>query len=111
MKIAVATDGNKVSLHFGKCPEYRVFHVEDGKVIKQENLKNPGHQPGVLPKFLASHNVDCIIAGGMGPRAENLFKSHNIKVVTGALGKVEDVINSYLAGTLVTRESSCEHIK
>lgn len=111
MKIAVATDGNKVSLHFGKCPEYRVFHVEGGKVIKQENLKNPGHQPGVLPKFLASHNVNCIIAGGMGPRAQEIFKSYNIKVVTGALGTVDDVVNSYLSGTLETGDSSCDHIK
>ncbi len=111
MKVAIASDGNKVSLHFGKCPEYRVFYVEEGKIAKQETLKNPGHEPGVLPKFLADHSVDCIIAGGMGPRAENLFNSYNVKVVKGALGNVDDVINSYLKGTLVTGESSCEHGK
>ncbi|HHY11181.1 MAG TPA: dinitrogenase iron-molybdenum cofactor [Firmicutes bacterium] len=111
MRIAVASDGDKVSLHFGKCPEYRVFHVEEGKVVKQDTLKNPGHQPGVLPKFLAEHDIDCIIAGGMGPRAEDLFKSYGIKVVTGALGAVDKVVSSYLAGTLVTAGSSCDHIK
>lgn len=109
MKIAVASDGDKVSLHFGKCTEYRLFYVEDGKITKREILDNPGHEPGVLPKFLADHNVNCIIAGGMGPRAENLFNEHNIKVVTGALGKAEDIVQSYLDGSLITGKSSCEH--
>jgi predicted Fe-Mo cluster-binding NifX family protein len=111
IRIAVASDGDKVSLHFGKCPEYRVFHIEEGKVLKQETLKNPGHEPGVLPKFLANHGINCIIAGGMGPRAENLFTSYNVKVIKGALGSVDDVVESYLAGTLKTGESSCEHDK
>ncbi|HHT85339.1 MAG TPA: dinitrogenase iron-molybdenum cofactor [Firmicutes bacterium] len=110
MKIAVASDGDKVSLHFGKCSEYRVFHVEDGKVLSQETLKNPGHEPGVLPKFLSEHGIDLVIAGGMGPRAEQLLQDYGIKTVSGVLGPVEEVVESYLKGTLITGRSSCEHI-
>ncbi len=111
MKIAVASDEGKVSLHFGRCSEYRVFYVEEGKITKQEILENPGHEPGLLPKYLAGHEINCIIAGGMGPRAENLFGNYNIKAVTGSFGNIDDVVNSYLNGTLVAGESSCEHVK
>lgn len=109
MKIAVAADGDKVSLHFGRCSEYRVFSVEDGKVARRESLKNPGHEPGVLPKLLADEGVDVIIAGGMEPRAEQLLKDQGIKPVTGVLGPVEEVVEAYLKGTLKTGPSSCEH--
>lgn len=110
MIIAVAADGEKVSLHFGKCTEYRLFHIEKSEIARQETLDNPGHSPGALPEFLKRHGVDCIIAGGMGPRAEKLFTEYGIKVVTGALGPVEDIIGSYLSGSLITGDSSCDHI-
>lgn len=109
MKVAVACDSGSVSQHFGRCPEYRIFDVQDRKIVSQTTLKSPGHEPGVLPRLLASHGVNCVIAGGMGPSAVDLFRQNNIEVVTGASGKVEDVIQSYIDGTLQLNESSCEH--
>ena len=100
MKIAVAAEGDKVSLHFGKCPEFRVFHVEGGKVQALETLRNPGDEPGAIPDFLAEHGVSVVIAGGMGPRAEKLLKDSGIQVVTGVLGPVDDIVKSYLEGSL-----------
>lgn len=111
MKIAVATDKDRVSLHFGKCSEYRVFYVEDDKIVKEEKLECPAHQPGMLPKYLADHDIDCIIAGGMGPRAEDLCANYGIKVITGVLGLVNDVVASYLDDTLKIGDSSCEHLR
>lgn len=109
MKVAVACDRGTVSAHFGHCPEYRVFEVSDGKITGSTSLPNPGHQPGVLPGFLASHGVNCIIAGGMGPRAVELFKQNNIEVVLGATGDVDDVVLKYMDGSLELGDSACEH--
>jgi len=109
MRVAVACDSGYVSQHFGRCSEYRLFDVEDGKIVGETTLKSPGHEPGVLPRLLASHGVNCVIAGGMGPSAVNLFRQNNVQVLTGASGKVEEVVNAYLDGTLQLNESSCEH--
>jgi len=98
-----------VSQHFGRCSEYRIFDLPDGKIVSQTTLKSPGHEPGVLPRLLASHGVNCVIAGGMGPNAVNLFRQNNVEAITGASGKVEDVIRAYIDGTLKLNESSCEH--
>ncbi|PIQ46418.1 MAG: dinitrogenase iron-molybdenum cofactor, partial [Deltaproteobacteria bacterium CG12_big_fil_rev_8_21_14_0_65_43_10] len=46
MKIAVASDGNIVSQHFGHCRAYTIAEVEDGKVITKTLIDNPGHEPG-----------------------------------------------------------------
>lgn len=109
MRVAVASENGQVSQHFGKCPEYYLFDTRDGKVESETVLANPGHEPGVLPGFLASHGVNCIIAGGMGPRAIGLFHQSNVKVVTGASGDVREVIRKYLDGTLNLGDSACEH--
>jgi predicted Fe-Mo cluster-binding NifX family protein len=109
MKIAVSTDSGQVSAHFGRCPEYTIFVVEDNKVIRQEVIPNPGHEPGFLPRYLAEKGVNCIIAGGMGPRAQQLFEQNKIKTVTGAFGDVASVVEKYLQGSLELGEDTCEH--
>lgn len=110
MKIAISTVEGMVAEHFGRCPQYTIFTVEDGEIKSKEVFDNPGHQPGFLPRYLAQRGVDCIIAGGMGPRARDLFVEQNISTVTGAVGPVEDVVNSYLQGTLKVGNDMCHHV-
>ncbi|MDI6894776.1 MAG: NifB/NifX family molybdenum-iron cluster-binding protein [Bacillota bacterium] len=74
MRIAVASEGGMVARHFGRCPEYTIFEVRDGTVTGRTVVPNPGHQPGFLPVYLGDMGVSCIIAGGMGPRAQGLFE-------------------------------------
>lgn len=73
MRIAIAVDEGFVSAHFGIYPNFLVLDIDGaGNIVRQELIENPGytnHQPGLVPKFLQSIGVDCIIAGGMGPRA------------------------------------------
>lgn len=109
MRIAVASENGQVAQHFGKCSEYVLFDIQGGKIERKSELANPGHEPGVLPGFLASHGVNCIIAGGMGPRAIGLFRQNHIEVVIGADGDVNEVMVKYLDGTLDLGDSACEH--
>jgi len=109
MKIAVATEGSTVAPHFGRCPEYTLYNVKDGSVADKTIIPNPGHEPGFLPEYLSKLGVSCIIAGGMGMRAQNLFAGKNIQTVVGATGLVDDVAKAFAAGTLEGGESLCEH--
>ncbi|MGB9660923.1 MAG: NifB/NifX family molybdenum-iron cluster-binding protein [Moorellaceae bacterium] len=109
MKIAVATEGNMVAEHFGHCSQYTLFQVEGQRVISKTVIPNPGHQPGFLPGYLASLGVNCVIAGGMGTRAAELFAEHGIQTVTGASGPVDEVVGAYLRGDLRTRGGFCDH--
>ena len=100
MKIAIASDGGYVSSHFGHCAEYELFSVENGRVVSKLSVPTPAHEPCVLPEYLARIGVDCVIAGGMGARAQQSFESHGIEVVLGVQGTIGDVLQAYLAGTL-----------
>ncbi len=99
-KLAIPTDGDQVAAHFGRCPNYTIVEVEEGEVSNQEVIENPGHEPGYLPKYLNELAVDCVLAGGMGRRAVDLFTERNIETLTGVEGKVDQVIEDYLADDL-----------
>jgi predicted Fe-Mo cluster-binding NifX family protein len=109
MKVAIAKEGDIVSEHFGHCTEYAVFNVENNKITKKEILESPGHEPGKLPVFLANHKVTHVLAGGMGPRAVELFCENNIEVFLGVQGQIETVIKDFMAGKIAQGESSCHH--
>lgn len=107
MKIVISTDGDNVSAHFGRCPEFTIVDIDGGKVISKEVIGNPGHSPGYLPQFFHEKGVECIIAGGMGGNAQNLFNQYNIRQYVGVSGKIDSVIAQALSGTLIGGESLC----
>jgi len=107
--IAIATERSMVAQHFGRCPEYTFFKVENGSIVEEKTVPNPGHEPGFLPGYLASMGVNCIVAGGMGQRAQSLFASEGIDTYVGITGPVRGVIETYLDGKLYSGVSSCEH--
>lgn len=107
MRIAISTDGDFVSAHFGRCPHFTIVDIEDNKVVKKEVLANPGHMPGAIPQFLHQKGVKVIIAGGMGMRATGLFDELGIKAIVGISGKIDEVIERLSKGTLEGGESLC----
>lgn len=109
-KIAVASEKAMVTEHFGHCENFNVFEVENGEIVQHESIPNPGHKPGFLPNFLNHMGVNVIISGSMGDGAVEIFNVKRIEVITGAQGKAEDAVKSYLRGELKSTGSIChEH--
>jgi len=108
MKIAISTDAGFVSAHFGRCPIFTIAEIEDGKILKVEEINNPGHQPAFLPNFLAERGAKYIICGGMGRRAQDLFVEKQITPIVGVTGKVTEAIEKFVQGELEAGESSCK---
>ncbi|KPJ72305.1 dinitrogenase iron-molybdenum cofactor [candidate division TA06 bacterium DG_78] len=108
MRIAISTDGDFVSAHFGRCPAFTIVEIENGKIVKQESIENPGHQPGFIPQFLHQRGVECIICGGMGRRATSFFSEYGIQTILGVSGTVNDTLEKLQKGTLEGSESLCK---
>ena len=115
-KIAFSSEDNQglkseMSMHFGRCPHYTLVDVEDSEIIDVRVIENPfftGHVPGVVPGFINEQNVNVMIAGGMGPRAIEMFEGFGIEVATGVAGKVENVLKAYLDGK-IKGTAPCSH--
>ncbi|MFA5069178.1 MAG: NifB/NifX family molybdenum-iron cluster-binding protein [Candidatus Omnitrophota bacterium] len=108
MRVAISTDGDFVSAHFGRCPVFTLVDIENNKIVKRTEAANPGHEPGAIPQFLHQKGVNCIIAGGMGMRAIGFFEEYNIKTIVGVSGKIDDVIADIEKGTIEGGESLCK---
>ncbi len=87
MKIAITTDGEHVAAHFGRCPAFTLIDIDANKITAREVIDNPGHQPGFIPRFLYDRGVRCIITGGMGARAVELFRELEMEAIAGIDGK------------------------
>ena len=110
MRIAVASEGKNVTEHFGHCEGFLIYDAENGEILKEEMVLNPGHKPGFLPNFLADRGVKVIISGGMGGGAIDIFNERDVEVIVGASGVVRSAVESYLRGELESTGSVChEH--
>jgi len=110
MKIAISTDQGFVSSHFGRCATFTLVEIEGDRVLKTEEIQNPGHHPGFLPQFLSERGVGHIICGGMGHRAQSLFRERGIETTVGVVGRVEEAIDLFARGNLEGGESLCDRV-
>ena len=108
MKIAITAENNNglestVAQHFGHAPFFIFVDVENGEVTTTNGMANPfadAHQPGQIPNFIHSQNVNVILSGGMGGRAIQFFEQLNVHAATGARGTVREALKNYLGGQL-----------
>ncbi len=112
---AVTEDGQKMSSHFGMAPSYRVFTLEDGKIVAdemrskyhhaqhhdhnhhQEGAQGHGHADMLAPVG------DCqvLLCGGMGEPAYQEATAAGLEVVlTG--GDIQAALEAYLQGDLTS---------
>ena len=106
-KIAIASEYEAVTEHFGHCKNFMIYQVENNKIINKESIPNPGHKPGFLPLYLADLGVETIISGGMGAGAIEIFNEKGVSVILGATGHVNEIINKFLKGNLQSSEIAC----
>lgn len=107
MRIAIPVDSNDINAnifeHFGRAPYYCVVTIENNDIKSIDFYPNPAindHAPGDIPNFLAAKKVNVLIAMGIGRRAIYFFDQLNIKVITGASGKLSDIIKRFIKSEL-----------
>ena len=93
----------QMGMHFGHCDIY-IVEAEDGKIKSVSTLENVPHQQGgcLAPvQHLASHNVNVLLAGGMGMRPLMGFQQVGVQVFfAGNQLTVGSAVNAFLAGQL-----------
>lgn len=109
-KIAIPTSNDCLCSHFGHCEKFKIIETADNKIVKEETVTPPPHEPGVFPAWLAEKGVTHIIAGGIGQRAISLFSQNNIKVLYGVAEKPsKEIISDFMNGKLETGSNACDH--
>lgn len=110
MRIAVTYDNGQVFQHFGKTQQFKIYDVEENKIIESFILDSNGAGHGALADVLRRNEVDLLICGGIGNGAVNALVKCNVKVCAGESGSTDELVEKYLKGELeVNSQSNCNH--
>lgn len=109
MKIAVTYDQGNIFQHFGKTEFFKVYEVEDKKVVSSEVIGSNGTGHGALAGFLADHDVKVLICGGIGGGAQAALAEAGVELIAGASGDADQAVEAYLRGELVSTGANCDH--
>ena len=112
MRYAVPVTDGRLAAHFGHCEHFALIDVDEATktIVHKEFMASPGHQPGLLPVWLAEQGAAAVIAGGMGSRAQALFKENRIQVIVGTMGDApEQIVLEYIQDNLATGDNICDH--
>ena len=109
MKIAVTYDNGNIFRHFGRTESFKVYEVEGNKVVSNEVIGSNGVGHGALAGLLSEQSVDVLICGGIGGGAQQALAEAGVELVAGAEGDVDQAVEAYLRGELISTGANCDH--
>ena len=109
MKIAATYDNGNIFQHFGKTEFFKVYEVEDNKVVSSEVIGSNGAGHGALAGLLAEQGISVLICGGIGGGAQSALAEAGIELCSGAQGDADAAVEAYLKGELVSTGVNCDH--
>ncbi len=110
MRIAVTYENGKIFQHFGHTEQFKLYEVENNKILSSQIVNTNGAGHGALAGFLKNANADVLICGGIGGGAVMAMNQANIKVYAGNIGNADEAVQKFVSGTLAQNtEATCNH--
>lgn len=110
MRIAVTYEKGNIFQHFGHTEQFKVYDIENGKIVKAEIVDTNGSGHGALAGILSAIKVDVLICGGIGGGAQMALAEAGIKLYGGVRGNADEAVNAFVAGNLAfDPDVHCNH--
>ena len=109
MKIAVTYDNGNIFQHFGRTEFFKVYEIEDNKVISSDVIGSNGIGHGSLAGLLSGQSVNVLICGGIGGGAQAALAEAGVELCAGAEGDADQAVEAYLKGELISTGANCDH--
>lgn len=110
MRIAVTYENGEVFQHFGHTEQFKIYDLENGKIVKEQIVDTNGSGHGALAGFLADLGVDTLICGGIGMGAKNALADAGIRLYGGVSGNADETVEALIEGRLsYNPDVQCSH--
>ena len=110
MRIAVTYEDGNIFQHFGHSEQFKLYDVEDGKIVNTQVVDTNGQGHGALAGFLTGAKADVLICGGIGGGAQNALAQAGIKLYGGVAGSCDAAVEALLANNLGYNPNvACSH--
>ena len=101
MKVAVTYENGLVFAHFGHTAQFKLYEIEDGKILSSTVVPTGGSGHGALAGFLAAQGVSALICGGIGGGARTALAQAGIALYPGVSGSADAAAQALAEGRLV----------
>ena len=95
MRIAVTYENGEIFQHFGHTEQFKLYDVEDKKIVKEQVVDTMGSGHGALAGFLLENGVNALICGGIGGGAQNALAQAGIQLYGGVAGSADDAARAF----------------
>lgn len=110
MKIAVTYENGEIFQHFGHTEQFKVYEVQEGRIINDEVIDTNGSGHGALAGMLSNLGVEVLICGGIGGGAQMDLSQEGIELYGGVTGDADEAVKAFLADNLdYDPEAKCDH--
>ena len=100
MKVAITYENGQIFQHFGHTRQFKVYDVQDGKILSSEVVDTNGSGHGALAGVLTELKADVLICGGIGGGAQTALANAGIQLFGGVSGDADKAAEAYASGTL-----------
>ena len=110
MRIAVTYENGEIFQHFGHTEQFKLYDVEDGKIVSEQIVPTNGSGHGALAGFLKAAQADALICGGIGMGAQSALAEAGIRLYGGVSGPADAAALALADGTLASDPNArCDH--
>ena len=110
MKIAVTYEEGRVFQHFGHTKQFKVYDVEESRIVGTRVIDTLGEGHGALAGFLKEQGVQALVCGGIGGGARQALAQAGIELYPGVNGDADACVQALLLGTLEYHpDTGCAH--
>ena len=100
MRVAVTYENGEIFQHFGHTEQFKIYDIEDGKILSSEIVDAGGSGHGALAGVLNAMKVDALICGGIGGGAQMALAEVGIKLYGGVSGSADAAVQALAEGKL-----------
>ena len=108
MKIAVPFENGEVFQHFGHAEAFKIYEVEEGKIVSSEVVKTEGSGHEAVANFLAGLEVAGVVCGNIGDAAKDALAYAGVGYCSGAEGDADAAVEALLRGELQDAGAGCD---
>ena len=106
MKVCITSTGpgldSEMDPRFGRCQYFLFVDLETlgCEAVENPNIGAAGGAGIQSAQLVANKGVEALITGQVGPNAFTTLQAAGIKILTGASGKVREVLEKYQKGQI-----------
>ena len=110
MRVAVTYENGNIFQHFGHTAQFKLYDIEDGKIVSSQVIGTNGSGHGALAGLLAQDGDDAMNCGGIGAGAQNALAEAGIQLFGGVQGSADEAAQALAEGRLTYNpDVHCNH--